>query len=115
MKNQPQNKTLYQEIATLIEQSKHDLAIQVNSALTLVFWKIGARINQEILQNQRADYGKEVVKSIAKELALNFGASFSDKNLRRMMQFSTVFPDFEIVVSLTRQLKSTKTKTMKPE
>ena len=71
MKNQPQNLLLYQEIATLIEQSKRDLAIQVNSALTLVFWKIGTRINQEILQNQRADYGKEVVKSIAKELTLN--------------------------------------------
>ncbi len=81
------------------------MAIQVNSALTLVFWQVGKRINEDILQNERAAYGKQVVANLSEQLMLRYGKNFELKNLRRMMQFANVFPDFEIVVPLARQLK----------
>ena len=52
----------------------------------------------------RAEYGKEFVAALGRQLEREFGRGFGDKNLRRMIQFAEVFPDQEIVVSLIRQL-----------
>jgi predicted nuclease of restriction endonuclease-like (RecB) superfamily len=69
-----------------------------------LFWQIGKRINDEILLNKRADYGKQIVVTVARQLETKYGRSFSDRNLRRMMQFATVFNDFKIVTPLATQL-----------
>lgn len=75
--------------------------------MTLVFWQVGQKINTHILQNQRAGYGKETVTKLSNKLTTQFGRSFTEKNLRRMVQFAEQFTDFEIVVSLSRQLSWT--------
>lgn len=95
------------DIKQLIETSKSNVAVAVNSEITLLYWKVGKRINEEVLKNTRAEYGKQVVSSLAKELVFEYGRSFSDKNLRRMMQFAVAFPDEQIVVSAIRQLSWT--------
>lgn len=95
---------LLNELSQLIEQSQQQVALEVNSSLTLLFWHIGNRINQNILQNKRADYGKQIVVTLARQLAKTYGRSFEEKNLRRMLQFAEQFADFEIVVPLARQL-----------
>ena len=92
------------EIISLVEKSKSQLAVQVNSALTLTFWHIGKIINTEVLKNKRAEYGKQIVVTLSRDLENKFGRSFNEKNLRRMIQFAEKFPDFEIVVTLSRQL-----------
>jgi predicted nuclease of restriction endonuclease-like (RecB) superfamily len=74
----------------------------------MLYWNIGKRINEEIGRQNRADsYGKQIVATLWRQLTEEFGASFSEKNLRRMMQFAEVFPDEKIVVSLIRQLSWT--------
>jgi predicted nuclease of restriction endonuclease-like (RecB) superfamily len=70
----------------------------------LLFWNIGKRINQDILQNKRGDYGKQIVSRLATQLTAQYGRSFEARNLRRMMQFSEQFSDFEIVSRLATQL-----------
>lgn len=65
------------------------------------------RINAEVLHGERAEYGKQIVVSLADELVVLYGKSFEAKNLRRMMQFAECFPDIEIVVPLARQLSWT--------
>lgn len=95
---------LLKELATLIEQSRQQVAVAANSAVTLLFWQVGNRINEHILQNKRAEYGKEIVVTLARQLMERFGNNFEHKNLRRMMQFAEQFVDFEIVVTLSRQL-----------
>jgi hypothetical protein len=95
---------LISDISLLIEQSQRHIATQANSALTQLFWQIGKRINDEILLNKRADYGKQIVVTVARQLETKYGRSFSDRNLRRMMQFATVFNDFKIVPPLATQL-----------
>ena len=69
-----------------------------------MFWQIGKRINDEILLNKRADYGKPIVVPVARQLETKYGRSFSDRNLLRMMQFANVFNDFKIVTPLVTQL-----------
>src|SRR5436309_1949800 len=67
----------------------------------------GDRIRREILGERRAEYGAEIVSALGRQLELEFGRGFAEKNLRRMIQFAEVFPDWEIVVSLIRHLTCT--------
>ncbi len=57
-----------------------------------------------ILNNKRAEYGKQIVVTLSRELVKKFGRNFEEKNLRRMQQFAEQFMDFEIVVTLSRHL-----------
>ena len=96
--------TLLTDLRQIIDQEKSQVVAAVNSALTLTFWTVGKRINDELLKGERAEYGKQVVASLTDELAQQYGKSFEAKNLRRMMQFAEQFDDLEIVVPLARQL-----------
>ena len=95
---------LLTDIKQLIDESKKQIALNVHVQMSYLYWKIGNRINTLILKGKRADYGSEIVVSLSRQLLIEHGDSFSEKNLRRMMQFATVFGDEEIVVSLIRQL-----------
>ncbi len=96
--------TLLTDISELIENSKRQVAVAVNSSLTLLFWQIGKRINDEILQNQRADYGKQIVGTLANDLEAKYGRNFNEKNVRRMIRFAQEFPDLNILPPLVAKL-----------
>lgn len=53
---------------SLFEQIKNNVAVAVNSSLTMMYWEIGNKINQDILKNQRAEYGKEIVVALSRQL-----------------------------------------------
>lgn len=95
------------DLQKLIERGRHQAVASVNSAMTLTYWHVGKRINEEVLQGERAEYGKQIVVSLSKELTQQYGQSFESRNLRRMMQFAELFPDFEIVSPLVSQLSWT--------
>jgi predicted nuclease of restriction endonuclease-like (RecB) superfamily len=95
------------EIKKLIETSKNNVAVSVNAEMTLLYWNIGNRVNEEIEKYSEDMYGKKIVATLWRQLSEAYGNSFSEKNLRRMMQFAKVFPDEKIVVSLIRQLSWT--------
>jgi len=95
---------LFDEISAMIEQSKRAIYSQANQETVLLFWKIGQRVNGEVLQNKRAGYGKQIVVTLSRQLKEKYGRSFEEKNLRRMIQFAEQFTDEEIVVTLSRQL-----------
>ncbi len=100
----PPEQALLTELSQLIEQSQQQVVSQANSTLTMLFWHIGNRINKEILQNKRADYGKQIVATLSTQLKERYGRNFELGNLRRMMQFAEQFPEIQIVVPLARQL-----------
>ena len=99
--------SLYADLKELIEETRFNVAQTVNTGITVMYWNIGQKINDDILNNKRAEYGKKIISTVSKQLVEEFGGNFSDKNLRRMMQFNDVFPDFNNVVSLIRQLSWT--------
>ena len=101
------NTKLFSDIRQLIEDSRNAVAQTVNAGLTAMYWNIGKRINDDVLENKRAEYGKQIVSTLSRQLIQEYGKSFTEKNIRRMMQFNTVFQDFEIVASLMRQLSWT--------
>ncbi|MFC0425357.1 PDDEXK nuclease domain-containing protein [Chryseobacterium scophthalmum] len=98
------NDKLFVDLSQLIEQSHQQVAMQANSTLTILFWQVGKRINDDILQNQRAEYGKQTVSTLSAQLETSYGRNFAEKNVRRMMQFAEHFSDLQIVVTLSRQL-----------
>jgi len=98
------NHDLYKDIATIIENGRRDIYMQANRGTVLLFWKVGKRVNDEILDSKRADYGRQIVVTLSRQLTEKYGRSFEEKNLRRMLQFVEQFPDEEIVVTLSRQL-----------
>ena len=100
-------KQLYLDVKQQIDESRNLTAQTVNSILSMLYWNIGSRINSEVLDNGRAEYGKSIIATLSKKLEADYGASFSEKNVRRMCQFAQVFPKKKIVVSLIRQLSWT--------
>ncbi len=73
----------------------------------MLYWKIGKRIYQEILQKNRAEYGAQIVSSLGRQLSIEYGRGFSEKSLRHMICFAEAYPDDKIVSSLLRQLSWT--------
>ena len=91
---QGEKNQLFISIQELIENSKQQVAVSVNATMSLLYWRIGKRINIEIeSQNRSEKYGKQIVTTLWRQLEAEYGASFSEKNLRRMMQFADTFPD----------------------
>lgn len=90
------------DLRKIIEKTREFVASTVNSSLTMLYWHVGNRIRHEILQMERAEYGRSIIVSLSQQLVLEYGNGFNNKNLHRMVQFSEIFPDEQIVVSLTR-------------
>ena len=98
---------LVDDLRELIEQSRGRAAIAVNSELVLLYWKVGQRIRVDMLGEERAQYGKEIVSTVAAKLSAEYGRGFTRSNLHRMVQFAEQFPDEQIVAALRRQLSWT--------
>jgi len=97
-------KDLLGDIRELIEETRSAVATAVNVGLTMLCWRIGKRINEEILEGKRAGYGEEIVSTLSRQLTMEYGSGFAAKNLRHMMKFAETFPDEGIVSTLWRQL-----------
>lgn len=95
---------LYKRIVKLIENAKRNVAIKVNNEMTLLYWNIGKNINNNILNNQKAEYGKAIIKQLSQRLTRKYGRGYSRANLFRMLKIYEYFNDFEIFSTLSRKL-----------
>ena len=95
---------LLADIRQLIDLTKTQVAITVNSTMTMMYWHIGDRINRELLGGERAAYGKQVIACLSNQLTELYGKGFDAKNIHRMMKFAALYPDKQIVAPLVRQL-----------
>ena len=95
---------LLDDLRRMIEETRQGVAATVNAALTMLYWRIGKRINEEILQGERAKYGAEILATVSQELVRDYGKGFSYSALTRMLKFSDVFPDRKIVATLLQTL-----------
>lgn len=100
---QPADAILH-DLRHLIEETRSTVATTVNAALTMLYWRLGRRINGEVLMGERATYGAEILPTLSAKLAREYGSNFSEKNLRHMMRFAEMFQDEQIVSTLWRQL-----------
>ena len=104
MKKGIENTRLFLSIKQLIEQGKQQIAISVNTTMSMLYWQIGKVINDDVLQNQRAEYGKQIIPTLSRHLIQEYGNGWGEKHLRQCMQFAQAFPDEQIVYTLCREL-----------
>lgn len=97
-------KDLLSDVREMIVAAREQVARAVDSGLVMLYWHIGRRVHQDILKSNRAEYGEKIVATLSRQLEAEFGRGFTEKNLRRMVQFAEVFPDEQIVATLRRQL-----------
>ena len=92
------------DIRRMIEETRSAVAVTVNVGLTVLYWRVGKRVKEEILKGERAEYGEAIVSTLSRQLTQEYGNGFSAKNLRHMIKFAEAFPDEQIVSTLSRQL-----------
>jgi predicted nuclease of restriction endonuclease-like (RecB) superfamily len=98
------NAVLIGEVRDLIDQARQHVAQTANSTLTMLYWQVGERIRREVLREGRAEYGEEIVSTLSTQLVRAYGRGFGLRSLRRMLQFAELFPDEQVVTSLSSAL-----------
>jgi len=104
---EPQIENLVGELRGMIDEARSSISSTINSTLTFLYWHVGTRIHKEILKGERAEYGRSIVASVSRQLTTDYGKGFSEKSIRRMIQFGETFPQEPIVAALMRQLSWT--------
>jgi len=110
--NLESQKGLISEIKTLIEQSKQQVSVTVNATITMLYWNIGKKINNEILKDQRGEYGKQIVAKLSQQLSVEYGKGWSEKQLRHCLRFAETIQNEQIVSAMRRQLSWTHIKSI---
>ncbi len=95
---------IFTEIRTLIVEARQRVAVSVNAELSLLYWNVGKRINDELLGNKRADYGRQIVDELSMRLTEEFGPGWKRRQLFYCIRFASEFPETTIVHTLCAQL-----------
>ena len=99
-----QQPPLLADVRQLIDAARQRVAQAVNAELTQLYWQIGCRISTELLQGQRAEYGKQVMAELSRQLTADFGKGWSEQQLRHCVRLAEVFPQEQILSTLRREL-----------
>lgn len=73
---------LMRQLQELIENTRKRVASVVSDETTQLYWNVGNAVNTFVLQGSRAEYGKQIVVSVSRQLVAEYGDSFEEKNLR---------------------------------
>ncbi len=103
---------LLKDLRSLIEEARVRVASAVNYETVRLNWRLGERIWREILGEERAEYGKQIVDALSRQLAAEYGRGFTRANLFHMIRFAQTYPNEEIVYALSRQLSWTHLRTL---
>ena len=96
---------LFEEVSNLIEVTQRETLRKVSQTGVLLYWHIGQRIDREILKLNRAEYGKDIISQLAKNLQIKFGQGFGERIIYRCIQFTKLFQEENIVNALSEHLK----------
>ena len=92
------------DIRQLIDQARQRAAAAVNAELTLLYWRIGKRLQQEVTGGERADYGKQIIQTLSQHLTREYGKGWSERQLWLCLQMVNAFPSPEILHTVCAEL-----------
>ena len=95
---------LFEHACKIIDFRKNNAMAYANSEITLMYWEMGKFISDNLLNGERASYGKKILPTMSAKLQTTYGKNFSERNLNRMVRFFDNFPDFEILSTLSAKL-----------
>ena len=94
---------LLADVRELIDGARQCVARAVNTSMVLLCWHIGKRVREDILHQQRAQYGKQIIATLSRQLTSEYGRGYSEPNLSRMMRLAEAFPDERILSTLSKE------------
>jgi predicted nuclease of restriction endonuclease-like (RecB) superfamily len=100
----PDTTQLLSDLRGLIEAGRAHVAQTVNAGMVLLYWSVGDRIRREVLGDERARYGEQILQTLSEELTAEYGRGFGLTNLSLMVRFADVFPDRQTVQALSAPL-----------
>lgn len=90
---------LFDRVVSILDQAKTNVVKAVNSNMVIAYWLIGREIVQEIQNGeQRAEYGKQLVENLSKELTKRYGRGFSTTNIKYLRLFYQTYAEREPVI-----------------
>ncbi len=104
MKTHAPQSPILSDIRRLITEAKQRVAVVVNAELTKLYWQIGQRIRDEILQGKRAKYGKQIVANLSKQLIADYGSGWSERHLWYCLRIAEIITHKKILHTLCSQL-----------
>lgn len=99
-----QEEVLFGDVCQIIEGARSRCATYVNAEICLTNWTVGKRIKEDVLYNQRADYGKQVVKNLSVKLVEKYGKGWSFYKLQHCVRIAYTFSEDEIRFAVRTQL-----------
>lgn len=85
---------LMDRVVSILEQARTNVVRAVNSNMVIAYWLIGREIVQELQQGEeRAEYGKQVIANLSRQLTQKYGQGFSVANLKSFRQFYLAYSD----------------------
>ncbi len=101
------SKPFFNDIRAILQQARQKAYTAVNFVMVEAYWQIGKRIVQEEQQGEaRAEYGKQLIKELSKQLSAEFGRGFTEANIWNFRQFYLIFQTDEKLYALRRELTS---------
>lgn len=98
VKNSAGFEKMISDIEALVNTSKNELAASINKVMTVTYWSIGKYIVEfEQDGNAKAEYGKNLLSTISKELTLRLGKGYSRPNLNNMRKFYLKYSNCQTV------------------
>lgn len=99
-----QNTQLLQNISSLLDNARKKIAVAVNQTIVLTYYEIGRMIVEDEQNGEnRAEYGKAVLKDLSLHLTEKFGRGFSEDNLSNMRKFYQIYSNQQISETLSRK------------
>lgn len=111
LKTEPARK-LFADIIILIEESRKHVATVVNSEITLLYWKVGRVIRENVLQNKRAGYGEQIILSLSQRLTQKYGRGWSKEQLWNSLRIAERIQTKRKIAILSKELSWTHIRTL---
>ncbi|MFN8394276.1 MAG: PDDEXK nuclease domain-containing protein [Bacteroidia bacterium] len=108
----PSASALFDQVRQMIDSSRHKVMVAVNTEIVLLYWNVGKYLNDRLLGNARAAYGKQVVSELSQHLVMQYGKGWSEKHLWHCLRSAETFSEDQILSAVRRQLNWTQLKTI---
>lgn len=105
-------KVLFSDVCGIIDNARKRVAVYVNSEICMTKWYVGKRIKEDVLYNQRAEYGKQVVKNLAVKLTEKYGHGWGYESLKHCLRCAETFTEDEIGYAVRIQFTWTHIRTL---
>jgi predicted nuclease of restriction endonuclease-like (RecB) superfamily len=92
------------QVSTLIESANTFVHKAINQSMVLLYWQIGKTIQDELLQYDKPEYGKQVMQNLAIKLSEQYGKGYSYRTLYRMTHFYDCVQDQNILTTVLSKL-----------